>query len=301
MKLTGKDGEIEYDFIAVDFETANIDFWSVCQIGMAFFDKEGPVAESSLLINPETDFDDFNISIHGITQKMVQDAPKLDGLCDVMSKILTDNIIAHHTAFDRSVIKQVFEHESKTQFPCKWIDSSIMARHTYQDRKHKGYGLSELADYLNIPNKMHHNALNDAQVSGQIVLRVIKDSKICLEDWVENSVHKYQLWGNSHSDLRDLANSAPDPGGPLFGETLVFTGALSITRLEAANLAFKLGCDIDTGVTKKTTILVVGDQDQRRLAGYEKSSKHRKAEDLIRTGQSLRIVGEQDFFAMVGR
>jgi DNA polymerase-3 subunit epsilon len=48
-------------------------------------------------------------------------------------------------------------------------------------------------------------------------------------------------------------------------------------------------------------MLVVGDQDVRKLAGHEKSSKHVKAEQLIAKGQSIRILGESDFLRIVSR
>jgi len=68
-----------------------------------------------------------------------------------------------------------------------------------------------------------------------------------------------------------------------------------VPRREAADAAAAAGCCVDDGVTKHTTMLVVGDQDLRRLAGHEKSSKHTKAELLISKGQSIRILGEGDF------
>ncbi len=86
-----------------------------------------------------------------------------------------------------------------------------------------------------------------------------------------------------------------NPEGPLYGEVLVFTGALSMPRSQAADLAAAIGCQVAPGVTKKTTMLVVGDQDIKRLAGHEKSSKHRKAEELIEKGISIRILKESDF------
>jgi DNA polymerase III subunit epsilon len=89
--------------------------------------------------------------------------------------------------------------------------------------------------------------------------------------------------------------------GPLFGEVLVFTGALSMPRHDAAVAAANSGCEVEPGVTKHTTLLVVGDQDIRRLAGHEKSSKHRKAEELINRGQRIRIVGESDFKRIIGQ
>lgn len=70
----------------------------------------------------------------------------------------------------------------------------------------------------------------------------------------------------------------------MFGETVTFTGELAIPRHEAAQMAAAAGADIATSVTRKTTILVVGMQDTSRLNGYDKSTKHRKAENLIREG-----------------
>ena len=85
----------------------------------------------------------------------------------------------------------------------------------------------------------------------------------------------------------------------LAGDVVVFTGALSITRIEAADLAAQAGCTVATTVSKATTVLVVGDQDVSRLGGHDKSSKHRKAEELIANGQPIRILGESDFRAVL--
>lgn len=56
---------------------------------------------------------------------------------------------------------------------------------------------------------------------------------------------------------------------------------------------------LELHLTKKTAILVVGDQDIKRLAGHKKSSKHRKAENLISNGQPIRIIRETDFKELV--
>jgi DNA polymerase-3 subunit epsilon len=90
-----------------------------------------------------------------------------------------------------------------------------------------------------------------------------------------------------------------NPEGPLYGDMLVFTGALEIARREAADMAAQVGCTLASGVTKQTTILVVGDQDVARLAGHEKSAKHRKAEELVLKGYPIRIVRESDFRELV--
>ena len=88
--------------------------------------------------------------------------------------------------------------------------------------------------------------------------------------------------------------------GVLYGETVVFTGALSIPRREAADLSAKVGCDVGNSITKKTTMLVVGTQDKSKLNGYEKSSKHRKTETLIEKGVDVQILSERDFSELIG-
>jgi DNA polymerase-3 subunit epsilon len=133
-----------------------------------------------------------------------------------------------------------------------------------------------------------HNALEDAHCAGQVLLRAIADSGLNLSQWLNRVTQPIFA---SH----ELSEYAPNSSGPLSGEVLVFTGALSLTRHEAAALAAQAGCTIAEGVTKHTTVLVVGDQDIRKLAGYEKSSKHRKAEALIVGGQHIRILSEDDF------
>nr|WP_286087011.1 BRCT domain-containing protein [Halomonas sp. S3-1-1] len=98
---------------------------------------------------------------------------------------------------------------------------------------------------------------------------------------------------------RHVSTYEVDAEGALYGEGIVFTGALSMTREQAREAAAKLGCTPLNGVSKKTTILVVGDQDLKRLAGSDISSKHRKAEELIAKGQVIRIIGESDFMSML--
>jgi DNA polymerase-3 subunit epsilon len=292
---------MNYDFVAVDIETANIEFWSLCQIGLAFF-KNGQIIDTySSLVNPQTWFDPFNVSIHGITSQMVTNAPKLKEIYLLLNEKLDGEIAVHHTHFDRTAFAQLSAKIHQKPIHCEWFDSSRLARRTWDEVKYGGYGLCDLSRFLGIDHIKPHDALEDAITTGKITLAAIEKSGISFNQWVENSRHNFKLFGASDQELQKVFNAEPNKDGPLFGEVVVFTGALSITRLEASRLAYSLGCDIDSGVTKKTTVLVVGDQDLRQLAGYEKSSKHRKAEDLIRTGQPLRIVGEQDFFAMVGR
>jgi len=129
-----------------------------------------------------------------------------------------------------------------------------------------------------------------------LLLRAISETGITAEQWLVRVTQPIHPLIHVHQQYAGDGN----PDGELFGEVLVFTGTLTISRGEAANLAIAAGCRVDNSVTKLTTMLVVGDQDLRRLAGYDKSSKQRKAEMLIKEGRHIRILGESDFKRIIG-
>ena len=64
-------------------------------------------------------------------------------------------------------------------------------------------------------------------------------------------------------------------------------------------MAATAGCDVANAVSKKTTMLVVGTQNKSQLNGYEKSSKHRKAESLVEKGAEIQILSESDFLDLM--
>ena len=64
-------------------------------------------------------------------------------------------------------------------------------------------------------------------------------------------------------------------------------------------MAAKAGFNVRDSVTRDTTILVVGIQDTDKLKGFDKSSKHRLAEEKISNGQELQIFSEADFLDLI--
>ena len=60
------------------------------------------------------------------------------------------------------------------------------------------------------------------------------------------------------------------------------------SRNRIADLASLAGCDVRSGLTRATTILVVGSDNVG-------PSKLRKAKNLIASGQSLRVMTDAEF------
>jgi DNA polymerase III subunit epsilon len=285
-------------FVAIDFETANPDLASICQVGVVIFERDIVVDRWETLVNPETYFDEINVSIHGITERQVKNAPTFPQILENVASRLCKQVVVSHAAFDRLALSQSLGRYRLTRTAVGWVDSIIwldsarVVRRAWARFAEKGYGLSNVCRSFGIEYEEHH-AVEDARAAGELLLRAMRDTGLDLSGWLARVKKPIDL----SSTLPIVYDGNPD--GHLYGEKIVFTGALNIRRHDAAALAAKAGCNVATGVTKRTTILVVGDQDIMKLAGYEKSAKHRKAEELIAKGHPIRILRETDFVQLV--
>lgn len=277
-------------FFAIDVETSNVDHSSICQIGIVEFNDGIIIDKWSTLINPESYFDPFYTSIHGISEKDVKEAPTFDVVYNEIAAKIEGQITVHHMPFDKiALTKACLEYNLDVIQP-KWLDSAKIVRRTWIQFAQKGYGLSNISNFLGIEFE-HHDALQDAIAAAKIVNYACVQTKVSVEDWLARVGQPIFNYLGSSSKIKLNGN----PEGSLYGENVVFTGALSLPRKDAAKIAADLGCNVSNTISKKTSILIVGMQDEFKLAGYQKSSKHRKAEEFIKNGSQLKIIFEKDF------
>ena len=281
-------------FNAIDVETANADRASICQIGIVQV-SDGEIRDRwQSLINPEDWFDGLNVSIHGIDERKVRNSPTLPEVRGVLRERLRGSVVVSHTSFDRVAFERAMTRYNLEQLQVTWLDSAKIVRRAWPERfGRKGYGLNTVAEALGI-HFNHHEAVEDARAAAEIVLRACAEAEIDIEGWL------------SRVDRPIFPRTAPSSkregniDGVLFGETIVFTGALAIARREAADIAAEAGCNVVNSVSKKVTMLVVGTQDKTKLNGYDKSRKHREAEALIAKGTEIEIFSESDFLNLIG-
>lgn len=282
------------NFTAIDVETANPDFSSICQIGLAVV-RDSEVKEViTEIIDPEDYFDQVNVGIHGISEDHVVGKPTFRKFFPDLDRVVEAYPLASHTFFDRTAVSRACERCGCEPPSNPWIDSATIARRHWPDLfRTSGYGLKNIAETFGVEFR-HHDAGEDARVVAEILLRAADTGTYDLEAWVEHGPPR-----RSASSYEPAIKLDGNPDGPLYGMQLIFTGQLSIPRAEAAKAAAELGLFVKRHITKKTSIVVVGDQDIRRPEWGEKSAKHRKAEELIAKGFDVRILTESDFFALI--
>lgn len=277
-------------YVVLDVETANADHSSICQLGAVIVQDDQTVDLVSLYVDPEDYFDPFHVGIHGITSEKVKGQPRFPEAIAQLRPFL-DRIVVTHGPFDRIAMARAAEKHRETLPEIRWLDCQRVVRRTWPQFAKSGYALNKLAKHFDIPFQ-HHDALEDAKATALVFHRAIQESGISCDDWLIQSA-------SSMSGGNKTIERSGDPNAPFAGEVIVFTGALTIPRQQAAEAAARLGFDVADNVTKKTTTLCVGLQDTTQLAGYDKSSKHRKAEDLIKSGAEIAILGEKDFMELV--
>jgi DNA polymerase-3 subunit epsilon len=308
-------GEDIMNFVAIDFETANADRSSVCSMGIVTV-KDGKVAnKNSWLIRPkELYFDPYNTFIHGITEEDVADKPEFNELWDSIKIYLEGNIvIAHNASFDISVLRYVLDAYEITYPEFNYCCTRIISKKAWPELS--SFRLNVVSKHLQIKFK-HHDAEEDAYASAQIAIHACNQHGAkSLHDLSNvlkfingrlysdgNSPARENIKSRSKLNVKDITATTDqfDEDHPFFGRHFVFTGTLqSMIRKDAIQKVVDLGGICSQGINKSTNYLVIGDLDFSLFTDGKRSSKMKKAEELLSKGQDIEILSEIDFLRLM--
>jgi DNA polymerase-3 subunit epsilon len=191
------------DFVVIDVETANADLSSICQVGIASF-RDGALADSWVsLVNPQDYFSASNVSIHGIDNYQVRDAPTWEEVFPAIASRLQEEIVVSHTHFDRVALERACNRSNLETCPCTWLDSARVVRIAWPEFSRAGYGLSNMAAHFGITYQAH-DALEDARCAGLLLLRAIAETGLSPEQWLVRAVQPIRAKGPTNSEVRSL-------------------------------------------------------------------------------------------------
>ena len=306
------------EFTVLDFETANEMRASACQIGLVRMNDHGETLERySSLIKPDPGYEHFqpiNISVHGIRETDVAHAPTMRELAsDIQEFVGTNPIVAHNMAFDYSVWRAHTELGNLPDFINPRLCTLRMARYLLQ-RPAGTNGLESLIhDYCPGLAFAHHDASEDARVTGELFLAMLRHLEMPLEQLVKTFALTQAPRQRGGQGSGSGNGSGTRPARPeadlaqwtnetaLEDEVVCFTGTLGrMKRADVQQLVEKLGGKVDKSVTKKTTQLVVGVPSPTTWRpGMDGSSKMVKARALVEKGAALTVMTENEFFAAI--
>lgn len=111
-----------------------------------------------------------------------------------------------------------------------------------------------------------------------------------------------QRYADAYEMLQALKGQEVHTGGvrSLRGKTVVFTGPLTIKRLDAEIMVLQAGGTVARQISKRTDVVVQGGRSPHYNKGY-KGQKLKELERLNKNGANIRLIGEAEFRRLVRR
>lgn len=174
----------KFAFTFIDVETTGMAAFyddRVCEIGIARCDGLELVSTWSSLVNPERPISYGAMNVHGISNEMVETAPKFKDVADEILKLISGAVVVCHNApFDLSFINAEFTKCGKTLPEFQVMDTLKIARRYFNFPSNS---LGNIANSLHIDLENAHRALADAVATQKVFAHMMKDlEKRGLED-----------------------------------------------------------------------------------------------------------------------
>ncbi len=275
------------DFVALDVETATSK-GGVCQLGLVEIKAGQIVKERSYLISPpRNEYEIKNIRIHGITPEATASCFHLPAFWEEIKDIIDNKVIVgHNISFDINALdKDCYTYG---------LEPLDYSRDECTCALHNRAKLVDVCDHYGIDLGVHHDALSDARASALCYLKYLasgaKDPQVEKKD---RSAKMFDNLAISHDTLVQDLESCTRTDTIFYDKKVVITGIFQNypKREDLAALLKSYGADINTSISKKTDIVVVG-----AAAG---PSKLNKIADLNSSGCNIRIVNEDELYTLI--
>lgn len=174
-------------YAVVDIETTggSARLERITEIAIYLHDGSRIVEEYSTLVNPERSIPYFITSLTGITNEMVEDAPKFYEVARRIVEMTEGAVfVAHNARFDYSFIRQEFSMLGYN-FKRPLLDTVALSRKLLPG--HKSYSLGKLCSELGIEINGRHRASGDALATVRLLeLLLQRDSALQTGSLIRN-------------------------------------------------------------------------------------------------------------------
>ena len=303
------------NFVALDFETANGNLHSVCEIGFTVVEEGRIIHSESRLVRPRNNwFSSGNIGVHGITAEDVKNEPEFDEIWNDVKHYFDNNyLVAHNAGFDTSVLKQVLDLYSIELPHIDYSCSVRLARKSWKGLS--SYGLKSVSEYLGINLERHHRAGDDAQACAEITLAALEKNRLDTFEEIPKKLgiqlghirpgDYVSIFPKSVRPQKALPKVLPEEinhSHEFSGKSFIFTGRLrSMKREEAQKEVLRSAGLLKEFMDRETHYLVVGSSAYSAYQEGKKSRKILQAEEFQNHGYDIEIISEEEFTSKLGK
>lgn len=292
------------DYTIIDLETTGLSsqYDSIIEVGAIKIRNNQIAGTYQQLINPGFEISDFITDLTGISNEMLEGMPLIEEKIDEVIDFISDDIVVgHNVNFDINFIYDNLYRIKNKEFSNPYIDTMRFSRKLHKELKH--HRLADMADLYNIEDNNAHRALGDCYTTLSL-FENLKATALEQFETFEDFSNSFKKKYNQHlkQDYSKLQSETTDfdESHIFYNKHCVFTGTLRLlTRLEAAQLVVNHGGFTDNSVTKKTNFLILGNNDYCSSIKGGKSTKQKRAEELISQGYDLSIIPEDIFYDLI--
>lgn len=170
-----KDETINSPFVVFDIETTGLNSKTnnITEIGAVKVINGEIVDKWSTFVNPCQPIPENIVSLTGITDAMVKNAPKIEEILgDFFDFCKGCTLVAHNAAFDTGFIKEAAKrHGFDYDFCC--LDTLILARCMYPELPN--FRLDTLTKHLHVILENHHRAVDDAKATADAFVKMLAE------------------------------------------------------------------------------------------------------------------------------
>jgi DNA polymerase III subunit epsilon len=162
-------------WVVVDVETTggSIGYGHrVIEVGVAQIEGGRITSTYETLVNPDCPVPRVITSLTGITQHMIDPAPRFPEVCERISEELAGRVfVGHNVGFDWRFVASEIERSSSRALTGPRVCTLRMARRLLPHLRSRSLG--SLAEYFGIGMDRHHRALDDAVATAHLLLRFL--------------------------------------------------------------------------------------------------------------------------------
>ena len=284
------------EYVVLDLETTGLSpiYDEIIEIG-ALKVSGGVQEEFQTLIKPNRMVSYFITDLTGISNDMLKNAPSIHTVLPALRSFIGNlPIVAHNAHFDINFLYDNFQKTGFT-FSNDFIDTLRISRKLFPDQPR--HTLNHICAHLSIRQSNAHRALSDVMTTHAIFNQFnahVQSRGIDIETLQKPAIQKRK------AAVLPPPNTGIDGTHPLHHQTCVFTGNMSqMTRAQAMQKIVDLGGIVSETMTKRVSYLIIGDAAYSNKFKDIKSTKQRKAEQMILGGSSVKVISESVFLGML--
>lgn len=292
------------NYVLLDIETTGLspNYDCIIEIGAIKVSCDKIIDEFHSFVAYNDKLSEFIVELTGITNEMLADAPSANDVIKDFDNFVSDSIIVgYNVNFDIDFLYDYFENLLNKKFQNNFIDCMRMARKLYPNEKN--HRLKDMVKIYGLSVEKVHRALDDCKTTKMVFDKLhdeVLEKYLTKELFFEQFNSKYYSNKLNANDIK-TTNTEFDVTHPVYDRSFVFTGKLEkITRAEAMQIVVDLGGKIQNNVTSETNFLILGNNDYCTTIKGGKSSKQKKAENMMLKGKDIVILPEDVFYDMIG-